>query len=68
MNKRHIALGLFAGLAGASIVSVSASASAVNEAEATAAEEAEVTADEAAEAVEEARLGSVLEQARIRGR
>ena len=37
MNKRHIALGLFAGLAGASIVSVSASASAVNEAEATAA-------------------------------
>ena len=37
MNKRHIALGLFAGLAGASIVSASASASAVNAAEATAA-------------------------------
>ena len=35
MNKRHIALGLFAGLAGASIVSASASTSAVSEAEAT---------------------------------
>lgn len=37
MNKRHIALGLLAGLAGTSIVSATASASAVSEAEATAA-------------------------------
>lgn len=37
MNKRHISLGLLAGLAGASMATVSATASAVSEAEATAA-------------------------------
>ena len=37
MNKRHVALGLLAGLAGASAVSAAAMASAVSEAEATAA-------------------------------
>ena len=37
MNKRHVALGLFAGLAGASVLSASALASEVTEAEASAA-------------------------------